>query len=44
MDKDGEKLLDRAWRIEEGIGSRGQVGAWLDVTILLTSLEQRGMK
>ena len=36
--------LETDWTSEEGIGSRGQVVAWLDVTILLTSSEERGLK
>ena len=37
-------LLKTGWRIEEGIGSRGQLVACLDVTILWTSSEERGIK
>jgi len=33
-----------SWRREDGIGSRGQVVAWLDVTSLFTSSEERGLK
>jgi len=33
-----------SWRREDGIGSRGQVVVWLDVTSLLTSSEERGAK
>ena len=36
--------LETAWRSEKGIGSRGQVVTWLHLTILLTSLEVRGIK
>jgi len=35
---------EMSWRREDGIGSRGQVVAWLDVTSLLTSSEERGLK
>ena len=40
----GRRLTEMAWRREEGIGPRGQVVAWLELTILLTSLEVRGMR
>ena len=42
--RNGRMSLETAWRSEEGIGSRGQVVAWLDATVLLTSLEERGIK
>ena len=35
---------ETAWRSEEERGSRGQAVAWLDITILLTSSEVRGIK
>ena len=35
--------LETAWRRDEGIVSWGQVAAWLDVIILLTSSEVRGI-
>ena len=35
--------LETSWRREEGIASRGQGVAWLDVIILLTSSEVRGI-
>ena len=44
--RNGRMSLETAWRSEEGIGSRGQVVAWLAltiVTILLTSSEVRGI-
>jgi len=34
---------EMSWTREDGIGSRGQVVAWLDFTTLLTS-EERGVK
>ena len=39
----GRMSLETAWRREEGIVSRGQVVAWLDVIILLTASEVRGI-
>ena len=39
--RNGRISLETAWRREEGIVSRGQVVAWLDVIILLTSSEVR---
>jgi hypothetical protein len=39
--RNGRMSLETAWRREEGIVSRGQVVAWLDVIILLTSSEVR---
>ena len=39
----GRKSLETSWRSEEGIVSRGPVVAWLDVIILLTSSEVRGI-
>ena len=42
--RNGRMSLKTAWRSEEGMGSRGQVVVWLDVTILLTSSEVRGIK
>ena len=41
--RNGRMSLETAWRSEEGIGSRGQVVAWLALTILLTSSEVRGI-
>ena len=41
--RNGRISLQTAWRREEGIVSRGQVVAWLDVIILLTSSEVRGI-
>jgi hypothetical protein len=41
--RNGRMSPETAWRSEEGIGSRGQVVVWIDVTILLTSFE-RGLK
>jgi len=35
----GRMSPEMSWRSENGIGSRGQVVAWLDVTSLLTSSE-----
>ena len=42
--RNGRRSTEMAWRREEGIGSRGQVVAWLELTILLTSSEVKGMK
>ena len=41
--RNGRMSLETSWRREEGIASRGQVVAWLDVIILLTSSEVRGI-
>ena len=41
--RNGRMSLETSWRREEGIASRGQVVAWLDVIILLTSSEVRGL-
>ena len=41
--RNGRMSLETSWRREEGITSRGQVVAWLDVIILLTSSEVRGI-
>ena len=41
--RNGRMSLETYWRREEGIASRGQVVAWLEVTILLTSLDVRGI-
>ena len=41
--RNGRISLETSWRREEGIASRGQVVAWLDVIILLTSSEVRGI-
>ena len=41
--RNGRISLETSWRREEGIASRGQVVAWLDVIILLTSSEVRGL-
>jgi len=40
----GRMSPEMSWRREDGIGSRGHVVAWLDVTSLLTSSEERGLK
>ena len=40
--RNGRISLETSWRREEGIASWGQVVAWLDVIILLTSSEVRG--
>jgi len=40
----GRMSPEMSWRREDGIGSRGQVVAWLDSTRLLTSSEERGAK
>jgi len=40
----GRMSPEMSWRREDGIGSREQVVAWLDVTSLLTSSEERGAK
>jgi len=37
------RMSPEMWRREDGIGSRGQV-AWLDITSLLTSSEERMLK
>ena len=42
--RNGRMSLEAAWRREEGFGSRLQVVAWLNVTILLTPSEERGIK
>lgn len=42
--RNGRMSLEIAWRREEGIGSRGQVVAWLDITSLQTSSEERGVE
>ena len=42
-ERNGRMSLKTAWRREEGIVSRGQVVVWLDVIILLTSSEVRGI-
>ena len=42
--RNGRRSTEMAWRREEGIRSRGQVVVWLELTILLTSSEVRGMK
>ena len=42
--RNGRRSLEVAWRREEEIGSRGHVMAWLELTILLTSLEVRVIK
>ena len=39
----GRMSPETTWRSEEGIESMGQVVAWLDVTILLTSSEELGI-
>ena len=39
--RNGRILLETSWRREEGIASRGQVVAWLDIIILLTSSTER---
>jgi hypothetical protein len=41
--RNGRMSLETSWRREEGMASRGQVVAWLDVIILLTSSEVRGI-
>jgi hypothetical protein len=41
--RNGRMSLETSWRREKGIASRGQVVAWLDVIILLTSSEVRGL-
>ena len=41
--RNGRMSLLTSWRREEGMASRGQVVAWLDVIILLTSSEVRGL-
>lgn len=41
--RNGRMSLETSWRREEGIVSRGQVVAWLEVIILLTSSEVRGI-
>ena len=41
--RNGRMSLETSWRREEGMTSRGQVVAWLDVIILLTSSEVRGI-
>ena len=41
--RNGRMSLETSWRREEGIGSRAQVVAWLDVITLLTSSEVRGI-
>jgi len=40
----GRMPTEMSWRKEDEIGSMGQVVAWLDVTSLLTSSEERGAK
>ena len=41
--RNGRMSLETSWRREEGIASRGQLVAWIDVIILLTSSEVRGL-
>ena len=41
--RNGRMSLETSWRREEGIVSKEQVLAWLDVIILLTSSEVRGI-
>ena len=41
--RNGRMSLETAWGSEEGTVSRGQVVAWLDVIILLTTSEVRGI-
>ena len=41
--RNGRMSLETAWRREEGIVPRGQLVAWLDIIILLTSSEMRGI-
>ena len=41
--RNGRMSLETSWRREEGIASRGQVVAWLDVIFLLTSSEVSGL-
>ena len=41
--RNGRMSLETSWRRDEGIGSRAQVVAWLDVIILLTLSEVRGI-
>ena len=41
--RNGRMSLETSWRREEGMASRGQVVAWLDVIILLTLSEVRGI-
>ena len=41
--RNGRMSLETSWRREMGIASRGQGVAWLDVIILLTSSEVRGI-
>jgi len=40
----GRMSPEMSWRREDGIGTQGQVVAWLDVKSLLTSSEDRGAK
>ena len=44
--RNGRMSLETSWRREEGIASRGQLVAWIDVIILLTSsgLEWKGQR
>ena len=42
--RNGRMTLKATWRREEGIGSRGQAVAWLDITSLWTSSEEREVK
>ena len=41
--RNGRISLETSWRREEGIASRGQVVACLDIIILLTSSEVTGL-
>ena len=34
--RNGRMSLEAAWKREEGMGSKGQVVAWLDITSLCT--------
>ncbi|KAK0148706.1 hypothetical protein N1851_010941 [Merluccius polli] len=44
VERNGRMSLETAWKREEGIGSRGQVVAWLVITSLWTSSGERGVK
>ena len=41
--RNGRMSCEMSWRREEGIGSREQVVAWLDVTSVRASSEERGL-
>lgn len=42
--RNGRMSLKVTWKMEEGMGSKGRVVVWLNVTSLGTSSEERGAK